>query len=197
MTASPPIWTAPSFLEAVASGKVGTYGSRKQHPPELRERAVAMVFELRAASAARVARWPVTCPMRRTAKVHNGDSRALPKPRSTAHSRGPALMPLCVYGREMGVATLPLTGSAACPMSLVRRAGFVWPSGRAGAVTWFGAGQAAAAGGPQAAANRVSHSCSRCQPSGRCRVMWPRPCRAVRAATSIRSRRMVAPRALA
>ena len=33
-----------------------------------------------------------------------------------------------------------------------------------------GAGQAAAPGGPQAAASRFSHSCSRCQLSGRCRV---------------------------
>jgi len=30
-----------------------------------------------------------------------------------------------------------------------------------------GAGQAAAAGGPQAASKRFSHACSRCQPSGR------------------------------
>ena len=60
-----------------------------------------------------------------------------------------------------------------------------------------GAGQAAAAGGPQPAWSRFSHSCSRCQPSGRCKVRWPRPCRAVRAATAIRSRRMVAARALA
>jgi hypothetical protein len=33
------------------------------------------------------------------------------------------------------------------------------------------AGQAAVAGGPVAAWNRLAHSCSRCQPSGRCRVM--------------------------
>ena len=60
------------------------------------------------------------------------------------------------------------------------------------------AGQAACAGGgPQAASNRFLHSCSRCQPSGRCRVISPRPWRAIRAATSIRSRRSVAPRALA
>ena len=59
------------------------------------------------------------------------------------------------------------------------------------------AGQAAAAGGPLAAASRFSHSCWRCQPSGRCKVRWPRPCRAVRAATAIRSRRMVAARAFA
>jgi hypothetical protein len=37
---------------------------------------------------------------------------------------------------KMGAATLPLTGCAACPMSVVRRAGFVSPSGRASAVTW-------------------------------------------------------------
>ncbi len=60
------------------------------------------------------------------------------------------------------------------------------------------AGQAArVGGGPQAASNRFIHSCSRCQPSGRCKVISPRPWRAVRAATSIRSRRSVAPRALA
>jgi hypothetical protein len=28
-------------------------------------------------------------------------------------------MPFGVYDREMGVATLPLTGSAACPISVV------------------------------------------------------------------------------
>ena len=67
----------------------------------------------------------------------------------------------------------------------------------AGAVTGVWAGQAAAAGGPQAASNRFIHSCSWCQPSGRCRVISPWPWRAVRAATSMRSRRRVAPRALA
>ena len=72
----------------------------------------------------------------------------------------------------------------------------MWPSGAvAGADR--SAGQAAAAGGPQAAWRRFSHSCSRCQPAGRWRVRWPRPCRAVRAATTIRSRRMVAARAFA
>ena len=35
---------------AVTSGEVGTHGITQQHPAELRERAVAMVFELRAAS---------------------------------------------------------------------------------------------------------------------------------------------------
>ena len=70
-----------------------------------------------------------------------------------------------------------------------------WPLGRgSGDRVW--AGQAAAAGGPQAASNRFIQSCSRCQPSGRCRVISPRPWRAARAATSIRSRRSVAPRAL-
>jgi hypothetical protein len=39
---------------------------------------------------------------------------------------------------KTGVVSSPLTGSVACPMSLVRRAGFVWPSGRAGAVTCSG-----------------------------------------------------------
>src|SRR5437588_1668137 len=67
-----------------------------------------------------------------------------------------------------------------------------------GAVTGVGAGQAArAGGGPVAASNRFIHSVSWCQPSGRCKVISPRPCRAVRAATSMRSRRMVAPLALA
>jgi hypothetical protein len=66
-----------------------------------------------------------------------------------------------------------------------------------GAVTGVRAGQAArAGGGPQAASNRFIHSAWRCQASGRCRVISPRPWRAVRAATSIRSRRSVAPRAL-
>ena len=37
----------------------------------------------------------------------------------------------------------------------------------------------------------------RCQPSGRCMVRWPRPWRAMRAATAISWPRMVAPRALA
>ena len=59
------------------------------------------------------------------------------------------------------------------------------------------AGQAAWAGGPVAASNRFIHSAWRCQPSGRCKVIWPRPWRAARAATSMRSRRSVAPRALA
>ena len=59
------------------------------------------------------------------------------------------------------------------------------------------AGQAARAGGPQAASNRFIHPVSWCQSRGRCRVRQPRPVRAVRAATLIRSRRMVAPRARA
>ena len=53
-------------------------------------------------------------------------------------------------------------------------------AGLRGAATGFWAGQAAAAGGGlQAASNRFIQSCSRCQPSGRCMVRWPRPCRAV------------------
>ena len=59
------------------------------------------------------------------------------------------------------------------------------------------AGQAAVAGGPQAASNRFIHPVSRCQPSGRCMVMWPRPWRAMRAATAISWPRMVEPRAFA
>jgi hypothetical protein len=65
-------------------------------------------------------------------------------------------------------------------------------------VTGVWAGQAArAGGGPQAASNRFIHSVWRCQPSGRCTVISPRPWRAMRAATSIRPARSVAPRALA
>src|SRR6266542_1272255 len=71
----------------------------------------------------------------------------------------------------------------------------VWD--RWGRVTLVWDGQAAWTGGPQAASNRFIHSCSRCHSSGRCKVMWPWPWRAVRAATSMRSRRSVAPRALA
>ena len=41
-------WTTPGFLEAVISGNLGFMASRKAHPAELRERGVAMVFELRA-----------------------------------------------------------------------------------------------------------------------------------------------------
>ena len=62
---------------------------------------------------------------------------------------------------------------------------------------WVWSGQAAWAGGPQAASNRFTQSCSRCHPSGRCKVISPLPWRAVRAATSMRSRRNVAPLALA
>ncbi len=57
--------------------------------------------------------------------------------------------------------------------------------GRAGAATGVSAGQAAAAGGPQAASNRLVHAVWRCQPSGRCTVMWPRPWREMRAAMAI------------
>ena len=68
------------------------------------------------------------------------------------------------------------------------------PGGRRGADRVW-AGQAVAAGGPQAVCQTFSHSCWRCQPSGRWRVRRPRPRRAVRAATWMRSRRMVAARA--
>jgi hypothetical protein len=62
-----------------------------------------------------------------------------------------------------------------------------------GLVAWAavrsGAGQAGwACGGPWVASKRFSHSRARCQPSGRCTVMWPRPWRAIRAASAIRSR---------
>src|SRR5215469_9369421 len=89
----------------------------------------------------------------------------------------------------------PLACCAACPGSWAWGRRFGW-LGRRGCGP-VRAGQAAAEGGPHTASRRFSHSCSRCQPSGRCTVRWPRPCRAVRAATSIRSRRMVAARALA
>ena len=50
------IWTAPDSLEVVTSGKVGVHGIEKAHPAELRERAVQMVFELRAETGTRVGR---------------------------------------------------------------------------------------------------------------------------------------------
>ncbi len=96
-----------------------------------------------------------------------------------------------------GVALPPLTCSAACPGF---RRGAVLAGGRwgpCGCGDRVRAGQAAVAGGPQAASNRFIHSVSRCQPSGRCTVMWPRPWRAIRAATLMRWPRMVAPRAFA
>src|SRR6185437_11509403 len=52
-------------------------------------------------------------------------------------------------------------------------------------------------GGRQAVPNRFIQSWARCQPWGRCKVISVRPWRAVRAATSMSSRRSVAPRALA
>ena len=96
-----------------------------------------------------------------------------------------------------GVVILPLTGSAACPGSWLGGWGAEGGRWAVAGADLVGAGQAAAAGGPQAASQRLSHSCSRCQPCGRWRVRWPLPWRAVRAAMAIRSRRMVAPRALA
>src|SRR5437667_10897352 len=70
-----------------------------------------------------------------------------------------------------------------------------WGPGLRGDRVW--AGQAAVAGGPQAASIRLIHLVSWCQPSGRCMVMWPRPWRAIRATTAISWPRMVAPRAFA
>jgi len=96
-----------------------------------------------------------------------------------------------------GVLAWPLTCPAACPGCWSGWAG-VCRRAWAGARDRVGAGQAAwVSGGPQAASNRCIHSAWRCQPAGRCRVRWPRPCRAVRAARLIRSRRIVAPLALA
>ena len=91
----------------------------------------------------------------------------------------------------------PLASCAACPGFRARERGSGWPRGAVSGADRVGAGQAAASGGPQAASQRLRHSCSRCQPSGRWRTRWPRPCRAVRAATAIRSRRIVAARAFA
>jgi hypothetical protein len=71
--------------------------------------------------------------------------------------------------------------------------GFEVTVGDCGGADRSGAGHAAAAGGPKAALRRLSHSCSRCQPWGSCRVRWPRPCRALRAASAIMAWRMVAP----
>ena len=56
-------------------------------------------------------------------------------------------------------------------------AGGRWGPGLRGDRVW--AGQAAVAGGPHAASNRIIHLVSWCQPSGRCKVMWPRPWRAI------------------
>ena len=94
---------------------------------------------------------------------------------------------------------LPLTLSAACPGVCAGDLGMAYQVADVGCREcgdriW--AGQAARMGGPQAASNRLIHSVSRCQSWGRCRVIWPRPWRAVRAATWIRSRRSVAARAL-
>src|SRR5512140_1804644 len=89
--------------------------------------------------------------------------------------------------------------SAACPFVLTGMLAGGLPGGRGRPVGCGdrGAGQAAAAGGPVAASNRFIHPVWRCQPSGRCTVMWPRPWRAMRAATSMSWPRMVAPRAFA
>ena len=117
------------------------------------------------------------------------------EPRSTGPYAVRRLARFVVSVVDLGAGFPPLT-----VLRLVRvLVGFGGLGGRAagGGGDRFGAGQAGVAGGPQAAACRVSHWCSRCQPSGRCRVRWPRPWRAVRAARLIRSRRMVAPRAFA
>ena len=95
-----------------------------------------------------------------------------------------------ILAADMGAGFLPLTCPAACPgFALGGRDGGAGGRGESGGLVRTG--QAAAGGGPQVAANRFIHWCSQCQPAGRCKVMWPQPCRAVRAATSMRSRRMV------
>ena len=68
------------------------------------------------------------------------------------------------------MSVLPLACPAACPGVPGSGAEFGWPSGAVAGTDRVGAGQAAAAGGPQAVASRFSHSCSRGQPSGRCKV---------------------------
>jgi len=98
-----------------------------------------------------------------------------------------------ILAANIAVSVLPLTRPAACPGFLVRGLGWM-AVGLSGCGDRIWAGQAAAVGGPQAVVNRVIHSCSCASPrAGRCSVMCPRPCRAVRATTSIRSWRMVAP----
>ena len=117
--------------------------------------------------------------------------------RSTDHCLVLWLAGVGVFGCDRGVVFPPLACSAACPQVPGSGAGFGVALRAVGVRDLFGAGQAAAAGGPQAASHRFSHSCSRCQPSGRWRARRPRPWRAVRAATAIRSRRIVAARAFA
>ncbi len=75
-------------------------------------------------------------------------------------------------GVRAGMWLLPLTGLAACPV-VVRGSvggGCGWHVAvGCGDRVW--AGQAALAGGPVAAPDRFIHSCSRCQPWGRCKVI--------------------------
>jgi hypothetical protein len=63
-----------------------------------------------------------------------------------------------------GAVVLPLACCAACPGFLAGGPGAGVAVGAVTGTDRFRAGQAAAAGGPQAAASRVSHSCARCQP---------------------------------
>ena len=143
----------------------------------------------RGGGAAACWRRPLTCHrLGRLASIHRPDLSAV------ARAGGWFDVILAV---NSGVGFLPLTCPAACPGFLARGRVRVAVAGRGGAVTGSGLVRPLRRAGRRRLSNRFIHSCSRCQPSGRCRVMWPRPCRAVRAATSIRSRRMVAPRALA
>src|ERR1700675_606817 len=101
-----------------------------------------------------------------------------------------------IWAVFLGISLLQLACSVAGPgFRWETLAGGRWGPCRRGDRVW--AGQAAAAGGPQAASNRLIHAVSRCQPSGRCTVIWPRPWREMRAATAISWVRMVAPRAFA
>ena len=134
----------------------------------------------------------------RTRRLVNDPDLSLDPPREFGRSLSGRWPGKVILGPIAGVVFPAAHCRAACPVSLAGvRAGGARVGCGCGCGDRVGAGQAAGAGGPQPASNRLVHSCSRCQPSGRCMVIWPRPCRAVRAATLMRSRRTVAPRALA
>ena len=73
-----------------------------------------------------------------------------------------------ILAADVAVGVSPLARPAACPGFLARGGGWMArrPVRCGGGMR---AGQAAARGGPQVAANRVIHWCSRCQPAGRWR----------------------------
>jgi hypothetical protein len=70
---------------------------------------------------------------------------------------------------NLAVGFPPLTCPAACPVLRPGVRGWVATMAVECAVTGVWAGQATAVGGLQAASRRFIHSCSRGQPSGRCR----------------------------